>query len=249
MVHSRTLTGIQAGRHMAAQQTRLVLGLTGPIGGGTSTVAEILEKEDAFHRGRLSAPIKKEFRSIYKLKRNQKIESEPDWRKKLQDIGDDGRRKSLDYWIKKVLKDVPEGPDVVIDGIRNLGEVDYLRQKFPKFFLLAILASKEIRWERVKDDYGGNLAQFERDDRRDAEEDFDHGQQVTKCVLEADYVFLNDKADIGSSEVRNRKLWDGLKNPVALIRGMPRSSQLHPTEHEVHMATAYAQAHGSRCLK
>ncbi len=125
--------------------------------------------------------------------------------------------------------------------------MESLRDSFPGFFLAAVVASKEVRWNRVKSDYACNLALFDRDDERDSEDkdDLPHGQQVGRCVSEADYVFINDE-DHGSKETRDRKILGALCTDVELMLGQRKRE---PHEHEVHMAQAWALSLRSRCLK
>ena len=127
-----------------------------------------------------------------------------------------------------------------------------LRKRYPEFFLIALHASPETRWRRVQDDYDKNLRLFERDHLRDSAEDFPEGQQVSTCVQQADYVFVNED-DAGASSTRQRSLFAQLKNDLQLMRetdDLATGSYCRPpTQDEVQMATAFSQSHMSRCLK
>jgi deoxycytidylate deaminase len=228
-----------------------VIGLTGPVGSGVSTVAEALG-ENGFNVAKLSSPMKEELlrqegRASHTPINEQTI---PDFRKKLQDIGNEGRKKSPDYWLDKL--GLPDTGDIAIDGIRNYREVQVLRKRYPEFFLVALHASIDTQWKRVKETYNGNYLSFERDLQRDSLEDIDEGQQVSTCVQYADYVFVNED-DAGASDARCRKLFSQLSDDLQLMR---RADDLGtgsycrpPTQDEVQMATAFAQSHMSRCLK
>ena len=67
-----------------------------------------------------------------------------------------------------------------------------MREKYPNFWLVAVYADYVARWERLKhsDSYPNEII-FQRDDRRDSGEGDKHGQNVQRCVYEADYVFKN----------------------------------------------------------
>jgi deoxycytidylate deaminase len=232
---------------MPIKKAPLVIGLTGPIGSGVTTVSRILEARD-FHRVSLSTAIKAELLAREHEPAETPIHTIPDWRQKLQDIGDEGRQQSPTHWLDKALLGLPDEKNVVIDGIRNTGEVDGLRNLFPNFYLAAVVAQKAVRWERVKKLYANDLTRFERDDGRDSDDKDDRpqGQQVGRCVNEADYVFINDDNNLGSQEVRNKKLADQLWTDVEIMLGLkPRD----PHEHESYMAQAYALSHRSLCLK
>ena len=66
---------------------------------------------------------------------------------------------------------------IVIDGIKNSGEVEEFR-KYSNFFLFSIDACVEKHWERVREKYEGNQESFFADDERDHNENIDYGQQV-----------------------------------------------------------------------
>lgn len=228
----------------------LVIGLSGPLGSGISAVSRALEK-NSFHRLSLSRPIKAELRKREGLPELEPLKAVGDWRKKLQDIGNEGRRESPSHWVDRILQGNPPDKDLVIDGIRNLGELQALRNRFPMFFLLALSASLDVRWSRLQDGYDKNFKTFERDDRRDSDEGVPEGQQVTKCVENADYILVNEH-DGGSSAQQAVQFYERLEPAIDLMRDVnkrPRSYRRPPTNDEVHMATAYAQSHMSLCIK
>ena len=67
----------------------------------------------------------------------------------------DGMRKEhgMDIWAKKTLEKIDRSHDkIVIDGIRNIEEMNLFREKLGKDFLLvAIHASPETRYKRLMD--------------------------------------------------------------------------------------------------
>lgn len=144
---------------------------------------------------------------------------------------------------------------IVIDGFRNFGEVQEIRKIYPRFFLVAVCADKDERWDRVRKDYKGNFNEFEDDDRRDQNEDFVWGQSVQRCVDDADYVYYNNEhlvVDLAGTEGPNSsKIEKELKKtaqdfvPLMNGEGHPRD----PTADEIQIAAAYAQSHSSTCLK
>jgi deoxycytidylate deaminase len=229
---------------MAAETVarQIVLGLTGPIGSGVSTAAETLESKLGFRRIRLSTIISTDLEASL----GKALAGSPDRRVLLQDHGN-ARRESegRDYWVKKALEGGAPAGTFVVEGVRNIGEVDYLRERFHWFFLFAMDAPKAIRWDRVREQYQGNEAAFERDDKRDTNEDDKAGQQVGKCVSDADYLMKNHDS-IPYSDARHAKLAERFGREIGLLSG---SSPRRPDPWEIHMATAYAQSLGSECIK
>lgn len=233
--------------------SRLVIGVTGPLGSGVSTTAKTLATHGGFHSISLAHAIKQEFKKREALHELTPLTSVAQHRKKLQDIGNEMRQKSPSYWVDAALNSIPSTGDLVIDGIRNLAEVATLRLRFPRFFLIGIHAPPLVRWNRVKDQYDGNQKTFDRDDRRDSDEDLAYGQQVEKCVLAADYVRVNGTDD-GATHDQLKTIYQRIKDDVSLMRDAdtpPNQASFRrpPTADEAHMAAAYAEAHISQCLK
>ncbi|TSA44934.1 hypothetical protein D4R52_03380 [bacterium] len=241
-------------RNMAATEKLFIIGLTGSLGSGCSTLSKALEAK-GFTRISISDQIKTVFRELHKGKTLQDFKE--DWRAELQDIGNRGRKGEFvkdkkeghdyrDYWGNLALKDI-QADNIVIDGIRNVGEIELLRNKYPKFRVVAVYADYEVRWSRIK---GANLYLtedvFKRDDTRDSDEDDPCGQSVQRCVYEADYVFKNvdhiqPPRTIGDT-LSKRLIQDigGLKGEKDFRKPLPA---------EVFMATAVSQSHASQCLK
>ena len=101
----------------------------------------------------------------------------------------------------------------MIDGIRNPGEVDFLRQQFgDDFKLIAIDAQQQVRFERVvkrnRDIDPKTWEEFVAADERDqGKAQPEYGQQVRKCIEMADIVLQND----GSLEELKKKAEDAIK--------------------------------------
>ena len=168
----------------------LLIGITGGFGSGKSLAASFLESK-GFKKITLALFLEEEagrhgFKEIT--------------RTILQDIGNEWRKtfgngvlaeKAVDYIKKEKIK------KAVIDGIRNVGEVKRLRKE-KNFILLAIIADKKIRFERLK-----NLKRrekltwklFQKLDKRDMGlGQKQTGLQVLACLRKADYYIKNNKS-------------------------------------------------------
>jgi len=245
-----------AQRELVFGRSNLVIGLTGPFGSGCSKMREVLtQHEFNFQPLKISDDIREELKSEGKL-----IEKgNPGWRKILQERGNKRREKDRAYWVKKVLARVDEArikdENIVIDGFRNFLEVEEIRKIYPRFFLVAICAEKEERWRRVRKDYSGNYNEFEDDDRRDQNEEFDWGQSVQRCVDDADYVYYNNEHLVvsleGSEDPDINKIERELKKQARdFVPSMKvEKGRRDPKPEEIQMAAAYAQSNSSTCLK
>lgn len=174
-----------------------IIGVTGAFGSGKSTTAAFLE-DAGFDKIILSRFLEEEA-----IRRNLKVT-----RKVLQDIGNQLREKyGSGVLAKKALEIIlaKDSGKTVIDGIRNVAEVDMLR-KLGDFTLIAIVSDREIRFDRLKklkkrEDLTWEL--FGKLDSRDAGvNEKETGLQVDKCMKLADVHIENN----GSGEEFKMKL-------------------------------------------
>ncbi len=94
-------------------------------------------------------------------------------------------RRSLD----KVQNNV-----AIITGIRNVGEIDYLK-KHSNFFLISVDGPIEVRYERSKNRRRTGDAESLEDFRAAEEKEMNagnNGQQLIACMRNADYFIIND---------------------------------------------------------
>ncbi len=237
-------------------RSNLVIGLTGPFGSGCSEMRKVLEKEDfGFKPFKISDDIRSEVGKKSKLIDKGK----PGWRKILQDHGNEQRKQDRSYWINKVVERIDRvnigDQNIVIDGFRNFKEIQEIRKIYPRFFLVAICAERNNRFQRVKEDYS-DYNEFKNDDRRDQNEDFDWGQSVQKCVDDADYVYYNNEnffvypqnKEGPNLDKIERILEEQANDFVPLMEGREETSR-KPSGEEIQMAAAYAQSNSSTCMK
>ncbi len=174
-----------------------IIGITGAFGSGKSTAAAFFES-NGYKRIVLSDFLEEEA-----IKRGLKVT-----RKVLQDIGNQWREKyGSGVLAQKALEKVSaENSDkAVIDGIRNVGEIEILTN-FGNFTLIAIVSDRKVRFGRLKElkrreDLTWEL--FEKLDSRDAGvNEKETGLQVDKCIEVADIRIENN----GSQEEFKNKL-------------------------------------------
>ena len=170
-----------------------IIGLVGPLACGKGVIAEYLIKKYQYTSFSLSTLVHAEVK-----KRGFVIVT----RTILQNVGDDMRVKEGDGVLaKRAIKTLnPKlytlNPKIIIEGIRNPGEVEYLRS-IPGFFLIAVDAEREIRFQRVlkrgKSWDPKDWKTFLKVDGRDSMDKTNtNGQQVRKCMEMADIRIENN---------------------------------------------------------
>ena len=167
---------------------KIVIGITGTISSGKGLAAQIL-KDKGFSVATVSSVIREELKE-------RGIEPA---RKALQDIGNQMRQEhGGEYWVARILsKNRNYDTPLVIDGIRNLAEINYLKVN-SDFHLIGVDAPFEVRWQRVqqrnRDSDLLNHDRFVIDDARDR--GFNeplNGQQVGMCLVHSDFLINNDE--------------------------------------------------------
>jgi len=137
----------------------------------------------------------------------------------------------------------------VVRGIRNPGEIRAFRERYQRFFLFGVYATRETRWERFRKDYDDNLKAFNQDDFNDGgEENEPYGQKVGNCFYESDVVLSNDRhiSTIGNKDFNELKSM--FETYVDLVK-KPLSSRQPVRADETLMAMGYAASQRSSCLK
>lgn len=87
-------------------------------------------------------------------------------------IADEMRREyGKDIWARKCIEKIGNEDIVVIDGIRNIEEVEAFREKIEEFILVAIHASPKTRYERLinrrREDDSMNIEELKERERRE----------------------------------------------------------------------------------
>lgn len=172
----------------------MIIGLTGTMGSGKSEISRYL-KTKGFNYISISDLIREEL-----LKRNSPLK-----RENLQNLGNELRKQyGNNYWAKKVIEKIDLNKDFIIDGIRNLGEIEELRST-PNFYLVGIDSPESLRLIRIKRrkriiDGRINSDPKENSELRGVElrdrgfNEPEHGQQVLKCIEIANFTIINDSS-------------------------------------------------------
>jgi deoxycytidylate deaminase/dephospho-CoA kinase len=221
---------------------QIIVGLTGAFGSGCTTAAKHLRDTRGFAIVRLSDTI----RAVW-----AKISAREPSRVELQRLGDKLRQENHSgFLVESAFQELAERNkgelprDIAIDGIRNVGEIKYLRDVYGyRFTLIAVLASFDARWDRIGNTYtdqGLGRTDFIEDDKRDKNEETDYGQQVELCVDKAD-ILIDNSTSVSTTEFK-KKLLDF----VDLATGKKHRGA---SQSEILMNMAFSSSHSSKCIK
>ncbi len=180
----------------------IIIGITGTLGAGKGTVVEYLVKEKGFAhfsvRGYLSDVI-----------RNQGMEVNRD---NMVITANELRSKNGPGFIIEELyhKAAATRQNCIIESIRTPGEIEKLRKK-KNFFLLAVDADIKIRYDRIilrgSETDNVSFETFCQNEAREMHSDDPNKQNLSECILQADFIIRND----GSLEQLQQKTEEILK--------------------------------------
>lgn len=166
----------------------MILGLTGPMASGKSTVVDAL-KNQGFKHFTLSDIVREEC-----AKKGLEVV-----RDNLMAVGQQLREEfGAGILGARALKKIQEeggGGNWIVDGIRNPAEVEELR-KHPDFVLIANTAPEDLIVSRIlsrkrADDTMDESSIRKKLRREMGEGEPPEGQQVAQCIALADHVFEN----------------------------------------------------------
>ncbi len=166
----------------------MIIGLTGTLAAGKGTVAEFFKKKGFVY-----------FSLSDELREKAKEVGVAVSRQNLQELGNKLRREKGEGVLAEIIKDKILHYDyinVIVDGLRNPAEIDVVKKLTP-FFLIAVDAPPEIRFERMKKRNRENDPQtwedfLKLDEKDKGNNEDESGQFVSKCMKEADFILVNN---------------------------------------------------------
>jgi len=232
--------------------SKIILGFTGSIGSGCTFISEGLQSalDGKYKHFKLS--------SVIEVKLKEGGVEKPTIEQK-QDKGNELRKKHGGSFLASELMAALEiNPHIenlrgiVIDGIKNVKEVQFLRQ-FPYFFLFSVQSDTEIRCERCAEGCFNDSADFYRADKRDEFEEYVYGQQVKECNYLSDVIILNNtnipKVDENAKKDFFGRIYREYVQLIENLRDGEISQTKQPSLNELCMTIAYSLSKMSSCIK
>jgi deoxycytidylate deaminase len=207
-----------------------IIGITGSLGSGCTRTAKYLQDKEGYSYISISEDI---------LKPLAKKHSHPfSTREEKQNFGNLVREKLTDKYREAGMELINKsGNEIVIECFRNPIEIDFLRNEYPHFYLIALFAPKTRRRSRK------NEPDFDSLDERDEGEENEYGQQTRKCVNCADIVI--DNSNEWTNVEEGEEFFKNFNSYIKLFDEPYRP----PTEQEMFMHLAYSVSLKSNCIQ
>jgi len=163
-----------------------IIGITGTIGAGKGEIVSYLETRGFEH-----------FSVRTYLTRELEKRGMPVNRPTMTDLADELRRKHRPGYIVEELyrQAAATGKDSVIESVRNIGEVDYLKHQ-KNFVLIAVESDIKIRYDRIVRRNSAldhvTFEQFERDNAREMASTDEAKGNIAECIRRSDFRVEND---------------------------------------------------------
>jgi dephospho-CoA kinase len=176
------------------QGNRLVVGITGRIGAGKTSVGKYLSSAHGFHYARYSQVL------------SDWLARDPGSKAHLQAVGWEVMAGGMQTELNtRLISQLPTQSDCAVDGLRHSLDYESLRSTFsPHFYLLFVSSPAEIRWQRLRFRYPEHVA-FSEADSHPVEQQIDSLRSKAFAVLDNDGSLqdLYSKADAELKKIRS----------------------------------------------
>ncbi|MBP7101804.1 MAG: AAA family ATPase [Bacteroidales bacterium] len=168
-------------------KSMVIIGITGTIGAGKGTIVDYLTSKKNFKHYSVR---------LFLLKEIKKRNLEPN-RDSMVLVANQLREKNTSsFIIDELMKEaIEKKTNSVIESIRTEGEVLSLR-KYPNFYLFAVDALPEIRYERIvlrsSETDHINYQTFIQNEQREFTSNNPNNQNLKRCIELSDFKFLNN---------------------------------------------------------
>lgn len=165
----------------------MIIGITGTLGAGKTTVVDYLTKKKDFTHYSVRDFLIEEIK-----KRNLPIN-----RDSMVEVSNELRSKNGPGYIAEELyrKANSHGKNAIIESIRTIGEVEILKAK-GSFTLLAVEADSKLRFERIvkraSETDNISFEKFLEDEKREMQNSDPNKQNISEVIKQADHTLENN---------------------------------------------------------
>ena len=151
----------------------LVIGITGRIGAGKTSVGKYLSSAYGFHYARYSQVL------------SDWLAKDPGSKAHLQKVGWEVMAGGMQAVLNaRLISQLPAQSDCAVDGLRHSLDYDSLNTAFsPGFYLLYVSGPSELRWRRLQSRYP-TLDDFRQADSHPVEQQIDSLRDMAFAVLD-----------------------------------------------------------------
>lgn len=166
----------------------LIIGITGTLGAGKGTIVDYLVKEKKFKHYSVR-------NYLINIIKEKKLEVNRD---NMVNVANDLRKKHGSNFLATELYKIAkrEGGNSIIESLRTPDEILSLR-KFGNFILFAVDCDQKTRYKRIvkraSESDKITFEKFKEDEKKEMESNDPNKQNLSKCILMADYKFDNNK--------------------------------------------------------
>ena len=165
----------------------LIISITGTLGAGKGTIVEYLQSKGFMHYS------VREF--ILREVTRRGLEPNRD---NITLVANDVRKPNSPYYlIEEILKVArKENKNCVIESVRAVGEIEYLRKNVKNFLLFGIDADIQKRYERISARKSStdnvSFEKFVADEKKESDNIDPWKGNLPACLKLADYIFQNN---------------------------------------------------------
>lgn len=183
----------------------MIIGITGYLAAGKGEAADYLSSRYGFSKKGYGDVIRAELTEMGKpIGRDAEYAHANEMRQKH----------GFGYWSKKIVETIKPGENVIVEGIRNPGEIPELSAA-GDFYLIAIEAPENVRFDRVLSRKKiGDPTTFEEMKEKSAREAYNEDpvkQSIQPCIDKADFKVIND-GDLQSLHDKLDKIMEGIEH-------------------------------------